>query len=166
MLRNYFTIALRSLWRNRLYTLLNVLGLAIGLGACWVVYRLTSYELAFDRQHPHRDRTYRVVTRFTRDGQDTGNAGVPAALIGVAQTQLPGVERALPYFEQWMPNVYVPQAGGPSKRFRDVKDIVATDGGYFDFFRYQWLAGKATRVLNQPNEVVLTGTFRGSLPPR
>jgi hypothetical protein len=115
MLRNYFTIALRNLWRNRLYTFLNVLGLAIGLSACWVVFRLTSYELAFDRQHPHSDRTYRVVTRKQEDGQERASAGVPAPLIGVVGTQLPGVERALPYFEKWLPNVYVPQAGRPAQ---------------------------------------------------
>jgi predicted permease len=156
MLRNYFTIALRNLWRNRLYTFLNVLGLAIGLSACWVVYRLTSYELAFDRQHPHRDRTYRVVTRVAGDGEERASAGVPTPLIGVAGTQLPGVERALPYFERWMANVYVPQAGGPPKRFPDVDDVVATGGAYFDFFQYRWLAGHAARALDQPDRVVLT----------
>ncbi len=156
MIRNYFTIALRKLWRNRLYTFLNVLGLAIGLSACWTVYRLTSYELAFDRQHPHRNRTYRVVTRVAGDGQERTNAGVPAPLIGVAGTQLPGVERALPYLETWMQNVYVPQAGGAPKRFRAVKDMVATTSEYFDFFSYQWLAGQAAGVLDQPDQVVLT----------
>jgi hypothetical protein len=62
----------------------------------------------------------------------------------------------VPYYEKWMANVYVPQGGGPPKRFRDVNDIAATDGGYFDFFWYHWLAGKAARVLSGPNEVVLT----------
>ncbi len=49
MLTNYLRIAWRTLWRNRLYTALNVLGLAIGLSACWISYRLVSYEFAFDQ---------------------------------------------------------------------------------------------------------------------
>lgn len=131
MFANYFKIALRQLWRNRLFTALNVVGLAIGLSACWIIFRMVSYEFAFDKQHPHVDRTYRVVSRFKVDGQETGNAGVPAPMLGVARTSVAGVERALPYIEQWMSSVYVPQPLGKPSRFRDIEGVVATDAVFF-----------------------------------
>ena len=44
MFRNYLKIALRTLWRNRLFTALNVIGLSIGIAACWLIFQMASYE--------------------------------------------------------------------------------------------------------------------------
>jgi putative ABC transport system permease protein len=60
MLRNYFRIALRILARNKLYTIINVLGLALGVCGCIVIWLVGSYEMSFDRFHPDGDRIYRV----------------------------------------------------------------------------------------------------------
>ena len=97
MLRSYFTLALRQLWRNRLYTGLNVLGLAIGLSACWVIFQIVSYEFSFDTAHPNADRLYRAVSRFNFDGQEKGNAGVPYPLAGALRTQVAGVEMSVAF---------------------------------------------------------------------
>jgi hypothetical protein len=64
MLRNYWTIALRNLWRSRLCTALNVAGLAIGISACLVIYLIVHFELSFDAFHPDRERIYRVYSNF------------------------------------------------------------------------------------------------------
>ena len=110
MLRSYLTLALRQLWRNWLYTSLNVLGLAIGLSACWVIFQIVSFEFSFDRNHPHGNRLYRVVSRFVFSGRESGNAGVPKPLAGALQTQLAGVERAVPVRKRYALSVEVPPA--------------------------------------------------------
>jgi len=111
MLSNYLKIALRNLWCNRLYTSLNVVGLAIGLSACWIIYRLVSYEFAFDQHHVNQHRIYRVVTRFNRDGQQSGFAGVPLPMVSAVRRQVAGIEHAVPLREQWTNYVDVPQPG-------------------------------------------------------
>ena len=71
MIKNYFKLAFRQLWRNRLFTALNVLGMSIGLAACWMIFQLVNYEFSFDTDHPNRDRIYKVVSDFTFDGKET-----------------------------------------------------------------------------------------------
>ena len=61
MLRNYFRIAARILARNKLYTIINILGLALGVCGCIVIWLVGSYELSFDKFHPDKDRIYRVL---------------------------------------------------------------------------------------------------------
>nr|MCU0341904.1 hypothetical protein [Spirosomataceae bacterium] len=75
MLRNYLKITLRQLWRNRLFTALNILGLSIGIAACWVIFQMTSYEFSFNAAHPNADRIYKVVSMFKFDGKEGGNSG-------------------------------------------------------------------------------------------
>lgn len=60
MIFNYQKLAFRQLWRNRLFTVLNVLGLSIGLAACWMIFHLVSYEFSFDADQPNRNRIYKV----------------------------------------------------------------------------------------------------------
>ena len=152
MFRNQVKIALRQLWRNRLFTGLNVIGLSVGLSACWIIYRLVSYEFAFDQHHPNQERIYRVVTQFNRDGQPSGFAGVPLPMVATVQTQVPGVERVVPLREQWTNYVDVPQATSKPARFRDVEHVVATSNDYFGLVRYQWLAGEASQALARPGQ--------------
>lgn len=155
MLRNYIKIALRQLWRNRLFTGLNVLGLAIGLSACWIIYRLVSYEFAFDQHHIHKERIYRVVTRFNRDGQESGFAGVPLPLLSAVGQQIAGVEQSVPVRGQWIDHLYAARRGKKPVRFREVSNVVATTDAYFDLIKYQWLAGDPTQALAQSGRVVL-----------
>ena len=156
MFRNYLKIAVRTLWRNRLFTTINVLGLAIGLSACWIIYRLVSYEFAFDQHHANQNRIYRVVTRFNRAGQQSGFAGVPLPMVAAVQRQVVGIEHVVPLREQWTNYVDVLQPGGKPTRFRDVDRVVATSNDYFSLIQYQWLAGDANQALARPGQVVLT----------
>ena len=60
MLKNYWTVAWRSLGRNKVYSLFNVLGLALGICACLVIYLITSFEFSFDTFQKDKDRIYGV----------------------------------------------------------------------------------------------------------
>lgn len=155
MLTNYLKIALRQLWRNRLYTALNVLGLAIGLSSCWIIYRLVSYEFAFDQHQPNKERIYRVVTQIHTDTMMPNMAGVPLPLLTAVQSRVAGVERVMAVREQWSESVYASRPGDKPERFNEVNHVVATDTNYFQLMPYQWLAGDGNRALAEPNQVVL-----------
>src|SRR5580700_1793475 len=79
MLRNYFKLAWRNLRKSSSYTLINILGLSSGIACAILIYTLVSYQLSFDRFHPHPDRVYRVVTIFGKDNVEY-QPGVPQPL--------------------------------------------------------------------------------------
>lgn len=96
MLKNYLRIAARILARNKLYTAINVLGLALGVCGCIIIWLVGSYELRFDRFHPGRDRIYRVVgSAKTPDFQwAVAIPPMPAAM----RQQIPGLEDPYIFF--------------------------------------------------------------------
>ena len=67
MLKNYFITAYRNLRRNKVYTALNVAGLALGIGCALVIYKVIDYESSFDKHHTNYDNIYRVI-RITQRG--------------------------------------------------------------------------------------------------
>ncbi|GHB83689.1 ABC transporter permease [Persicitalea jodogahamensis] len=156
MLFNYFKLALRQLWRNRLFTALNVVGLSIGLAACWMIFQLVSYEFSFDADQPNAHRIYKVVTDFTFEGKESGNTGAPKPLADAIRRQIGGVETVAGLYNQWIMSLKVPQASGKPLVFLDIEQVQATTTDYFKMVPYHWLAGSPARALAEPNEVVLT----------
>ncbi len=66
MFKNYFEIAWRTITRHKIYTAINIFGLALGICACMVIYLITSYEFSLDRFHKDGDRIYRIVGELQR----------------------------------------------------------------------------------------------------
>ena len=76
MIKNYFLVALRNFWRNKTFSLINILGLSIGISASLVIFLIVSYDLGFDHFQPNRDRIYRITSNFTMQGNTLGTPGV------------------------------------------------------------------------------------------
>ena len=68
MFRNYFKIAFRGFWKHKLFTLINITGLSIGISAALVIYLIVHFDFTFDQFHPDSDRIYRVVSNYTFAG--------------------------------------------------------------------------------------------------
>src|SRR5258705_9827728 len=69
MFKNYFKTALRNLQRNKAYALINTLGLAVGIAACFLIFLVVQFESSFDNFHPKKDNIYRIGTEFhNQDG--------------------------------------------------------------------------------------------------
>src|SRR6202012_3062618 len=79
MLKNFFTIAWRNIWKHKTYAGINILGLSLGIGCSILIFALVSYHLSFDNFHPGKDRIYRVVTEM-HDEIDDYTPGVPTPL--------------------------------------------------------------------------------------
>lgn len=163
MLLNYLKIAVRNLRRNRLYTGINIFGLAIGIAGCITIFLLVSYEYRFDNYRTDTDRVYRIYTQFT--GAFEGiNPGVPAPLGPYVRAQdQSGAIYANLVTESTkvaFPNV---------RKTFDVEQIVFVDEAYFQVFPdYDWLAGSPGSSLSEPQQVVLTLSqaqkYYGNLP--
>ncbi|VTP90534.1 ABC transporter permease [Sphingobacterium daejeonense] len=66
----------RKLWQNKLFTFLNILGLAIGISACWVVFRIVNYEYSFDKNHPDKEEIFKVYNVSIRGEESNSFDGV------------------------------------------------------------------------------------------
>ena len=166
MLKNYWRIAWRFLSRNKVFTSIHILGLALGICGCLVLFLITHYELSFDRQWADGDRIYRIVGEGHQADGEERFMNSPFKDVAGFETQIPGFEAKAAVYDM-DGKIAVPQAGAPEKpmdnRVGDMyqRTAIITSPGYFDIFRYQWLAGNAA-TLDQPDRVVLTAS-RGRL---
>jgi putative ABC transport system permease protein len=155
MIKNYFKIAIRSFKRNKLFTLINIIGLSIGICTALVIYLIVSYDFSFDRFHKDGDRIYRVVTDFSSSGETGHNGGVTWPLGEAVKTDVTGLESTAPFYTLNF-SATVPNGTKAPAKFKNESNIVLADGRYFAVFPYKWLAGSARTSLNGPDELVLT----------
>lgn len=146
----------RKLWRDRFFTFLKVLGLAIGIATCLVVFKIVYYEFSFDRNHPDKEDIYQVVVRFNREGEESGFGGIQSAVAEYVKENFAEIEQIVPVNDQFFPNVAITQPDGELFQKEDPKQIKSTVSEYFDMVPYPWLAGNKTTALSQPNQAVLT----------
>ena len=156
MFKNYFIIALRNFRKNKVFSVINIAGLAIGISAALVIYLIVHYEFSFEKHQPDRDRIYRVVTNMHFPDQDFKNAGVPGPLPAAVRNEITGIEKSTAFWEGNERKVTIPQKDQKEKVFKKQGDIVLADEQYFRFFKYEWLAGSPDLSLNDPGTVVLT----------
>jgi len=81
MVSNYFKIIYRNLIRNKTYTLINILGLSVGLSVCLIILEYVNFEKSYDRFHPQSSNIYRVILGSESSGQVTWDGAnfAPAA---------------------------------------------------------------------------------------
>jgi putative ABC transport system permease protein len=157
MLRNYFLIALRNLRHNKLFSLINILGLAIGISASLVIFLIVRYDFSFDRFEPDGNRIYRVVSDYTFAGNEGHGRGTQAPLADAARKELTGPDLVVPfrYYQAGQLSVPSPTNTKPAT-FRNPEHIIFADDGYFRLLPYQWLAGSPRSSLAEPGRVVLS----------
>ncbi|MDP4264624.1 MAG: ABC transporter permease [Bacteroidota bacterium] len=156
MLKNYLVVALRNFWRNKVFSLINIAGLAIGISASLVIYLIVHYELSYDKFEKDGDRIYRVVTNMHFPDADFKNSGVPDPLPPAMRSEIPGIEKSTMFTTYHSMKVKVAPKNEGEKVFRKQGSIIFADEQYFRFFNYRWLAGSPDHSLSNPNEVVLT----------
>src|SRR5258708_112352 len=146
MLNNYFKNSLRILFRNKLYSIINIIGLAIGLSACITIYLIASFELGFEHFQPDRKRIYRVVTDLRDNNGEKHFPLISYSEASYIKNHFTGIDRIAYFFDYYF-KVSVPGKDGIIKVFptpdptKDISDIIITEPAYFDIFKYNWLVG-------------------------
>ena len=92
MFKNYFKIAFRNFGRHKVFSLINVLGLSIGISASLVIYLIVHYEFTFDKFEKNRSDIYRVSTDMKFAGNTISFAGVPSPLPDAARSEIMGLD--------------------------------------------------------------------------
>jgi putative ABC transport system permease protein len=154
MLTKDLIFAFRNLRKNKLIASINVLGLAIGISACLVIFLIVHHEFSFNQFISERDRIYRIYSEFT--GTYGGhNRGVPTAVAVAIKDGFTGVEAAS-NFHTFKAKVNVPDEKGELKNF-EYSEAAIAGPEYFDVFSdYQWVIGNPQQSLGEPFKVVLT----------
>jgi len=160
MLKNYFTTAIRNFLRHKIFSIINVLGLAIGISSALVIFLIVYYEFSFDKFEKDRDRIYRVVLDAKFGGNEGHSAAVPAPLGSAIQSEVTGVENTVPVFQfQGDGTAKVSITGTGVEQpviFKKQSDIVFTNPQYFSLLPYKWIEGSPGASLKNPFNVVLT----------
>jgi hypothetical protein len=97
MFKNYFKTAWRTLWKHKTFSIINVLGLAIGISASLVIYLIVSYDLSFDKFEKDKDRIYRVVWTLVASGEKDYISGITYALPPAVKKEMTGLDAVVPF---------------------------------------------------------------------
>jgi ABC-type antimicrobial peptide transport system permease subunit len=153
MFFNNLKIAWRSLVKNKLFSVINVLGLSIGICAAMVIGAIVYYDFTFDTFHKDKDRIYRVTTEFNSSGHTFTNRGVALPLMQTFQEGMPGVELAAPFRSISFSKV---ENKTQDLRFKNEGNSILANDAYFQLFNYNWLAGDKESALSEAAQVVLS----------
>ncbi|HMG93125.1 MAG TPA: ABC transporter permease [Chryseolinea sp.] len=157
MIKNYLLITLRNFARNRSYTLINILGLSIGISSCLIIFLVVSNDLSFDKFHSHYDRIYRVVIEGkTASGTDYGST-TPYPFTKAFRNDFPNV----PMIAQLHMQEDVLMKVGVEKR--RMHNVLFADSLFFDAFDFKVLSGNPKVDLAEPGKVFLTKTLADNL---
>jgi len=144
MFRNYLTVAFRNLQRNRILSIINVLGLAIGISASLVIFLMVRFDYSFDRFVPDSERVYRIVSDYGEQGSEGHTRGTQAPLVDAVKKELTGIDLTVA-FHYYNPGRQMVTRSGENKpvKFPPQKKIIFADAAYFEMLPYRWLAGSA-----------------------
>jgi ABC-type antimicrobial peptide transport system permease subunit len=151
MLSNYFTIALRNLKKNASFTTINMLGLALSLTCCLLIFLILRFEASFDHFFAKGEQIYRVVTLSKTENEQNYLSKTPYPLAKALRSDFPELEKVT--------QIHYDLFGGlvtiDKDRYSESK-IVYADSLFLSVFEYKWISGDAKQALTEPNSVVLT----------
>jgi putative ABC transport system permease protein len=150
MFKNYLTVALRNVRRHKGFSVINILGLAVGMAASILIAVFVLHELSFDRYHEKADRIYRVVAQFDPGGEKRVAYTVPPMAQAMLD-ELPEIEHAA-RLSLWPRNYLVRY---DDKLFLE-KGIIFADASIFDVFTIPFILGDPKSALVDPRTLVIT----------
>jgi putative ABC transport system permease protein len=157
MFINYLKVAVRNLLKHKLYSVINVGGLAIGLASALMISLWVRDELSFDRFHKDAGSLYRLNWDFKWEGNEGVGPGTPPPLAATLVSSIPEVKAATRL--RLMPSATV-RCGD---KFFNEHGVLAADSNFFDLFSFALLAGDPSTALRHPNSVVLTRDIAAKL---
>jgi putative ABC transport system permease protein len=159
MIKNYLKVAWRNLFRNKFFSSINILGLALGMACSILILLWVQNELSVDSYHANGSNLYSVIERQYYDNKVTGQYSVPGVLANEMKKALPEVKYATGF------------DSGEKNTFQVGDKILKLEGGFadsdvFKMFSYKLLEGKVSTALNDPSAIAISkkmaGDFFGS----
>lgn len=146
MIKNYLLITFRSMLKNKLFLLINILGMSFGIGSCIVGYFNWEYNHDFDEYHVNRKDVYRVSMVREFDGTSTLYGYAPVPLGDVVRQNFPDVEKSS----------RLSRSFGNFKRDDDLffAELAYVDPDFFDIFTFEFIAGSPASIMDKSKVVI------------
>jgi putative ABC transport system permease protein len=157
MIRNYFMIAWRGIKNNKLFSFINIFGLAVGLTCCLLITLYIYHEHSYDAHHKLKDRIYQLETLSTIEGKEDRYSTTPAPMAPVMQQEFPEVEsytRLMRLFQDDK-TLFQYNSGKDVKSFYETNGYLA-DSTFFRMFSYRFKEGNPNTALDEPNSIVIS----------
>ena len=160
MINSNFKILLRRLWRKKSFTLLNTMGLSVGISASLLIFLLIRYELSIDDFHSKRDRIYRVISTETyRTGVMQYDGCTPTPLADGLRKDFPQPEQVAPVWRIGDAQFGIPLVNGGRDKQVVAKEVYFADAALFDIFDFPWVAGDPRTALKDAYTVAISRSF-------
>jgi putative ABC transport system permease protein len=155
MVLNYLRIGVRTLFRNKLYSAINIGGLAVGLAVCMTILLYVVHEHSYDRFHRDVERIFVMGGTEKFGGQEMNVAAmnhVDAPMMQQANPQVESYTRIYGLYN----TVDLSLPSDPAAHYREKRDFLFVDSNFFRFFSFHLIRGDASKVLSEPNNLVLS----------
>ncbi|WP_422107626.1 ABC transporter permease [Winogradskyella sp.] len=148
MIKNYFKIALRNLWKNKIFTSLNVIGLTIAFGVAILLAMYAVYELSYDRFHEHGDHLYMVYSEDSTPNGIEANTTKSEPFAAALRDETTGVEKITRY-----------SGGGLLLSYKDKQLRMSSayvDPDFFDMFSFPIIEGDVENPITSESSIAIT----------
>lgn len=151
MIKNYFKIAFRNLWKNKGITALQLLGLSAGLAVCILILMTIKYENSFDKYNSKGDRIYRIVSDHNQGGNVSNSVTTPYPLAAAMKAEFPELEKVSAIHHT--SNSFVQL---PDKSLFKENDVFFCEPDFLDILDVPLIRGNAKQSLANPGNAVIT----------
>ena len=150
MLKHFLLTGFRNFWRNKSATVLNILGLAIGLTTVILIMEYVVNELSYDRFHKNKEKIYRVIINEEKDAEITPMEYLTAAVGPSMVEEFPEVSKMVRFVNPTGAYLDFGDKNYP------VSDLSYADSALFDVFSFKLIKGDPLKALSEPYQIVLT----------
>jgi putative ABC transport system permease protein len=159
MFRNYLKIALRNISKHKMFTLINILSLSIGIALCIITITTVKYHLSFDNYHDNPSQIYRVVTDFNYPEGTKHSSGIPSPIGQALRNDFPSIKKIglIRGFDNIQ--IAIQNNGKRIERFIENGTVAFAEKSFFDIFDYKVINGDPRNTLLAPNMAVITEKY-------
>src|SRR5579863_8661002 len=151
MFKNYLLIAIRNLFKNKSSSIINILGLVIGLCCCLLIGIYIKNELSYDRFEKNGNRIFRVIMEYSFNGSPASKKGNFTSM-----KVAPTFKKNFPEVEYAVRMIQNPKVIRYKDKFQNEKKFMYVDSGVFKLFSLALLEGNPQTVLRAPHQLVVT----------
>ena len=154
MFKNYLKTTFRNLWKNKTYSFINIIGLAIGTLCCLYILLYVEDQYSYDKHHNHAKDIYRITTSLSLTGDKHNNATSSPPIAPAIKNDFPEVKQFARVIGTGFLGAKQHLLRYKEKSFYE-KDAVFVDSTFFDVFTYHFTNGNGVNALNEPYSIVL-----------
>jgi putative ABC transport system permease protein len=159
MFKNYITTAIRNLKRNKTYTFINVFGLALGISAALILFKIVIFEKSFDKSQSNYDDIYRFTKEEVNANVSDISSGIQNPFAAAFKNDFPDYGTVIRTFYQGTGQLSVESSNGNFNHFEISDGIAFADADIFQVFDFEILIGDPEKVLSNPKSAIISESF-------